>query len=100
MNSVWICSPAFKGQGIIPLGVERLDDLVLGRKKTALQGILREAFTGKTQMPASEVAEFVTSLVTEEELADWCWRLLKTEFKSGPSGAQAVLDLIAKHAQA
>lgn len=100
MNSVWICNPAFKGQGIIPLGFEKLDDLVLGRKKNVLEGICREAFIGQTQMPESEVAKFVASLESEERLADWCWRLLKDEFRSGPQGARSVLDLIAKHAQA
>lgn len=97
-NGPWFCNPAFKGQGIIPEGFERLDDLVQGRKKSALQGILREAFIGQTQMPESEVAKFVASL-DEESLADWCWRLLKNEFRSSASGAKSVLDLIAKHSQ-
>jgi len=96
----WYCNPDFKGQGIIPLAFERLDDLVLGRKRSALEGILREAFARHTEVPESEVTKFVDSLATEAELADWCWRLLKEEFRSGPQGAQAVLDLIAKHAQA
>lgn len=96
----WYCSPAFKGQGIIPLGFEKLDDLVLGRKKTALAGILREAFARHTQMPEREATKFIASLATEEEFADWCWRLLKDEYRSGLQGAQAVLDLIARHAQA
>jgi hypothetical protein len=94
--SAWFCNPLFKGKGIIPLAFEKLDDLVLGRKKNALQGILREAFVGQTQMPESEVAKFVASLATEEELADWCWRLLKADARAN---AVSVLALIAKHSK-
>lgn len=94
---MWICNPDFKGLGIIPEGFEKLDDLVLGRKKTALQGILCEAFEGQTRMPKSEVTKFVTSLKTEEELADWCWRLLKEDFRGGK--ATDVLALIKKWSQ-
>jgi hypothetical protein len=101
MNSVWFCNPAFKGQGVIPEAFERLDDLVQGRKKQALVDICHEAFVRHMQqMSESEAMKFIDSLATEEELADWCWRLLKEEFRSGPQGAQVVLDLIAKHAQA
>ena len=95
----WFCNPAFKGQGIIPEGFERLDDLVQGRKKIVLEGICREAFARHMQMPESEATKFVASL-DEGSLADWCWRLLKEEYRSSASGERSVLDLIAKHASA
>ena len=93
----WFCNPAFKGQGVIPEPFERLDDLVQDRRKMALQNILREAFNGQTQMNESETEKFIVSFKTEEELADWCWRLLKNEYRVG--NAQAVLDMISRHSE-
>ena len=94
---VWFCNPAFKGLGIIPEAFEKLDDLVQARRADALRKILIEAFASSAdyKMPDDQARQFADMLQTPEELADWCWRVLKVDWKAG--NQQKVLDLIARH---
>ncbi len=91
---IWFCNPNFKGQGIIPLPFERLDDLVLARNEDALRRILEAALVASPEYSGLAGTGLPSQLGTAEELADWCWRVLKERAKSGKEGEKEVLALI------